>query len=496
MATKRVMASVLAAIVLAVPATGGKLSDPVLIAEQRRPGLQEFLNSQMAQMGGGNALPPMKILLHGNIVAAGGRPEVMSALTARIDSGAAGGFLGTAFWKRISQSYNSGAGWLFAADMEQIISKRVSESKNVTSAATASAATSIAGLDNVRFLVVERKENLGRTENRASLSFDGSRKGVMSWLAAPGPMGSLEFVTPDASFAGSFVVKNPGTLLDEILGMAGSQADFASAIEKFQQETGVNLHEDIAKSLGGEITIAVDGPLLPLPAWKLAVEVYNPTRLEWAIEQLVATAQREAAQCSATTKIQVTKEQVNGVTYYTLSTSLGMDLNYVFTDGYLLAGSSRSLLTQAMQTRASGMTLSRSAKFRAQMPQDGYVNFSGVIYYNIGAVLGPMVDQLKSGGMLPAEMQKSADLLTANREPTLIYAYGEPDQIVVASRGSFFGLGLDTLVGLNGPGARMFPPLLGPVMSQGRSANPGSARPKPQTQGMSRQGAIAAPQCK
>jgi hypothetical protein len=210
------------------------------------------------------------------------------------------------------------------------------------------------------------------------------------------------------------------------------------------------------------------------------VEVYNPTRLQWAIEQLVATAQRGMTAQSAKGNLQITKEQVNGLTYYTLSTPLGMDINYVFTDGYLLAGSSRSLLTQAMQTRASGITLSRSSKFRAQMPQDGYVNFSGVIYYNVGAVLGPMVDQLKSGGMLPAEMQKSADLLTANREPTLIYAYGEPDQIVVASRGSFFGMGLDTLVGLNGPGARMFPQLMGPVLSQGRSVKPGNARPKPQ----------------
>ncbi len=485
-------------IVLAVPATGGNLGDPVIVAEQRRPGLQEFLNAQMASAGPLHGIPPTKVLLHGNIVAAGGRPEVMSALAACVDAGGSGasqtGFMATPFWKRISQSYTSGAGWLFAADMEQIVSKHVSESKNVTNTGTSSNPGSIAGIDNVRFLVVERKENLGRTENRASLSFEGSRKGIMSWLAAPGPMGSLEFVTPDASFAGSFVVKNPGTLLDEILAMAGSQADLASALTKFQQETGVNLHDDIAASLGGEITIAVDGPLLPTPSWKVVAEVYNPTRLEWAIEQLAATAQRELAAQSSKGTIQVTKEQVNGLTYYTLSTPLGMDLHYVFTDGYLLAASSSELLTLSMQTRASGITLSRSAKFRAQMPQDGYVNFSGLVYYNLGAVLGPMVDQLKSGGILPADVQKSADLLAANREPTLIYAYGEPDQIVVASRGSFFGLGLDTLVGLNGPGARMFPQLLSPVMSQGRSAKPGSARPKPQTQGMSPQGAGSAAQ--
>jgi hypothetical protein len=459
-------------IVLAIPATAGNLGDPVIVAEARRPGLQEFVNAQMAALGPVNGVPPIKIVVHGNIVAAGGRVEAMTAVAARADAGGQGGFLNTPLWSRIQQSYSAGAGWLFAADMEQIIAKHVNESKNVTNP------SSIAGLDNVRFLVVERKENLGRTENRASLSFSGARHGVMSWLAAPGPMGSLDFVTPDASFAASFVVKNPGTLLDEILSMAGSQADFANAITQFQQETGVNLHDDIAASLGGEITIAIDGPLLPTPSWKAVAEVYNPARLEWAIEQLVTTAQTKLASQSPDSKLQLTKQQVNGNTYYTLNTGM-LEVDYVFTDGYLLAASSRDLLSLSMQTRSSGITLTRSAKFRAQMPQDGYVNFSGVVYYNIGAVLGPMVDQLKSGGILPPDVQKSADLLAANREPTLIYAYGEPDQIVVASRGSFFGLGLDTLVGLNGNGAHMFPQLLSPILSQGKPARRQGASPQP-----------------
>src|SRR5260370_20075877 len=158
-----------------------------------------------------------------------------------------------------------------------------------------------------------------------------------------------------------------------------------------------------------------------------------------------------------------------------------LERDYVCSDGYLLAASSRDLLSLSMQTRASGITLTRSAKFRAQMPQDGYVNFSGLVYYNLGVVLGPMVDQLKSGGILPPDLQKSADLLAANREPTLIYAYGEPDQIVVASRGSFFGLGLDTLVGLNGNGPPMFPQLLSPILSQG--VTPRKAGPRPQPKG-------------
>jgi hypothetical protein len=80
-------------------------------------------------------------------------------------------------------------------------------------------------------------------------------------------------------------------------------------------------------------------------------------------------------------------------------------------------------------------------------------------------VVGPMVDQLKSSGMMTPDQRKAAAMLTANREPGLIYAYGEPDRIVVASRSGFFGLGLDTLVGLNGKGGGMaLPQLLGPLM--------------------------------
>src|SRR5258706_3610809 len=284
---------------------------------------------------------------------------------------------------------------------------------------------------------------------------------MASWLATAGPMGTLDFVPPDASFSGSFVVKNPGTLLQELVVLAGSKTGPAEYLDKFQQETGINLLNDVASTLGGEITVAVDGPL-PTPSWKVAVEVENPSRLEWSIEQLVKTAQRDAADAG----VQQTSETVNGLTYYTLTAAkLPTDINYVFTDGYLLIAPTRALLTSSIQNRASAVTLSRSAAFRAQLPQDGHVNFSGLLYYDLGSVVGPMVDQLKSSGIMTPEQQKAASMLTANRGPGLIYAYGEPDRIVAASRSGFFGLGLDTLIGLNGKGGgAALPQLLMPLM--------------------------------
>src|SRR5208337_4536227 len=56
-------------------------------------------------------------------------------------------------------------------------------------------------------------------------------------------------------------------------------------------------------------------------------------------------------------------------------------------------------------------------------------------------------------GALTRQQQQSVDALTANSAPGLIYAYGEPDRIVVATNTGFMGFDLGTLLtmGNNGP---------------------------------------------
>jgi hypothetical protein len=417
-------------IVLAVPASGGKLGLPVMVAEEKKQGLKEYLSSlgnphpdgrgSIGGVGGAGGAGGVKISEDGGLVTMGG------------DSGT--GFEGTEFGERVAQSYASGAGWLFAVDMEQILAAHVKDSKGVT------------GLQNIRYLVVERRQNLGRTENSATVSFSGTRSGIASWIAAPAPMGTLDFISPDATFAASFVVNNPAALVSQL-----STVGFA----------GLDVTNDIAATLGGEMTIAVDGPLLPSPSWKIAVEVNNPTRLEWSIEQIVKAAPPEA-------QVRLTNEVVGGLTYYVLSTAKSpVAVNYVFTDGYLLMAPNHGLLATSIQNRTAGTTLTASTTFRQQLPQNGQLNFSALAWYNASAAIAPMADQLKQTKFLTADQQKALEALTADRAPTLIYVYAEPDRIVAATRGSFFGLGLDTLVGLNGGSAgSLFTKLMSPALGK------------------------------
>jgi hypothetical protein len=264
-------------------------------------------------------------------------------------------------------------------------------------------------------------------------------------------MGSLDFVSPQASFATAFVTRDPRQLLSELLTAAGPQA--AAALSAIQLAAGFSPLDDVAGSLGGEATIAGDGPLLPIPSWKVAVEVDNPSRLEWAVEQAVASIQSSAPQSGIT----LTNETANGLTFYTL-TLAKITVQYVFVDGYLLLAPNRGLLTSAIDGRTSGQTLPASATFRAQLPLDTNTNFSAIAYYNLGSAVGPMVDQLNSSGLLTADQQKQISSLTANRAPTLVYAYGSTDQILVGSRNSIPGMSLDALSSL-GLGSS-----LGPLM--------------------------------
>ncbi|HEY2845977.1 MAG TPA: FecR domain-containing protein, partial [Bryobacteraceae bacterium] len=399
-------------ILLAAPVKGA----PVILAQVRRAGLDDYL----AQIG--NTGPRA---FEGNLVALGATavPPI-------------GTFPASPLGVRMLQSYQNGAGLLLAANMEQIVAQNVPPT-GVTNPAA------ITGIDNLRFVVAESKTYLGTPMNTTSMTFSGARHGLISWLANPGPMGTLEFVSPQATFATSFVTRDPRQLLTELLAEVGPQA--AAALSTIQQNAGFSPLDDVAASLGGEATLAVDGPLLPIPSFKIAVEVDNPTRLQFAIGQAVAAIRSKAPDSG----IALTSQIVNGQTFYAIVwTKPALELDYVFIDGYLLAANNRGILTSAIAGRAAGQTLSRSDAFRAQLPTDAQSGFSALAYYNLGSAAGPIVDQLNATGLLTAEQQQQISNLTSNRKPTLIYAYGSPDQILVGSRNSVAGMGLDALSAL------------------------------------------------
>src|SRR5437660_11366427 len=96
-------------------------------------------------------------------------------------------------------------------------------------------------------------------------------------------------------------------------------------------------------------------------------------------------------------------------------------MNYVFANGYRIAGPTRALVGQALRYHDSGTTLKTSAKFTAGLPADGNVNFSAFVYQNLAPLVQPFANTLGKENMPSGP--KKALAMAATMEPTLLYAY-------------------------------------------------------------------------
>jgi ferric-dicitrate binding protein FerR (iron transport regulator) len=361
------------------------------------------------------------------------------ARVAAVANGGTNPFTASTFHARIAQEYQDGAGWVFAADLTGMMKEDAADTE-----------AEALGIHDMQHFIVNRQEVDGRADTRAALTFNQQRRGIASWLAAPASMGALTFISPDANLAAAFIVRKPVDLLDDLL---KSSPEMAAELEKLRQEEGFDVREDLAAPLGGEVAMAVDGPLLPTPSWKLIAEVYDPARLQHTFEEAVRRINAEVSK-EGKGKLTLTQEQSGGHTFYTITGHMTgeaqakLSVHYVFEEGYFVAAPSRALLERSLQQRESGVNLASHPKFRDLLGQDGQVNVSGFFYQN----LAPVLDS--ASGLIPQGNSKDGAAfrnLILGQGPTLVYAYAEEDRILFASSStSPLGLNLQTLAGFGG----------------------------------------------
>ncbi|RMH15105.1 MAG: hypothetical protein D6696_21500, partial [Acidobacteria bacterium] len=400
-----------------------------------------FLDDPLAPAAGGERL---WIWLHDDLLAASPDLEAVRGVARLVLEEESNPFAGSDFHQQIASLYNEGVSILVAVDLGEVVSYATGQTSDEDRRAM-----TLAGADNLRYLMLEQKHLDEITEHRAVLSFRSPRHGIASWLAEPAPMGALDMVSPDAKMLAAFVVKDPAAMLDELNAMFSDdeRAEFDRELAAIEEELGLSLRDDLAATIGGEVAFAIDGPMLPSPSWKLIVEIYDPARFQWAIEQAIVRANLKLAQLGEE-EIELQQEVVGGRTFYTLPARL-TEIHYTFVEGYLVAAPSRGLLDRAIRYRESGYTIVDSPRFRALLPADPRENFSAVLYQDLASLLQGVVERFGEDRL--TEEQKEA---IGNAGPTLVYAYGESDRIIVAatSDGDLIGGSLLGLLGLQLPG--------------------------------------------
>jgi hypothetical protein len=445
----------------------GQPVSPVVLAELKNPsGFRAFFDSEMQKLNSGGKNHPnihwiddprtaqaaagsgdkeIYVWINGDVLV--GSPKLDELQ--RIANGPQSSFTATPFRNRIADVYRDGAGLVVAADLEKIIAHAKTVNQNDANGSKHEQAMNQLGLANLKSFVLDQKQTDGKTHTRAVLAYDQADHGITSWLAQPGPMGSLDYVSPDANLVAGFVIKNPTAVVDDLLTVIGAVCPELNAhLDDLQKNHGLNLRNDVAAPLGGEYAFAIDGPILPTPSWKLVVQVNDPSHLQQTFEHIVTEVNAQVTK-QGKKGLEWDHSDVGGHTFYTLrSADFGVEVNYVFANGYMIAGPTRALVEQALRYRDSGTTLKSSAKFTAGLPADGNVNFSAFVYQNLAPLAQTFANRMPTGNSSSGPQKAIA--MAATMEPTLLYAYAYGDHIEVAANtdGGPFGLSPATLLGM------------------------------------------------
>jgi hypothetical protein len=435
--------------------------NPVVLAELADPGrFRQVLAAEVERLEARSQnRPPIRVVedpfapigpesdaellisIQGKLLVAAPKIDALQHMASLVGTPGSSRFLGSPFHQALAETYRDGVSIVFGADLQAILRNDADKLDREDEI------LKTLGVLDVEHIIVERHEAADRTVTRASVTFDETRRGLAAWLAEPAPMGALDFVSADATAATAFVVKKPAALLEELFNALGQvDSGLGTEVERARSESGLDLLQDIAGPLGGEIALALDGPVLPKPAWKLVAEVYDQAAMQFALELVVGRLNEIAAREGRSTALSIANESIGGRTYYTVTASdIGISIHYTYDDGYMIVAPERGLLDRAVQYRRSGYTLATSPRFTALLPEDGRAHFSAIYYQNIGPVLNPILQSsLAKSAPLTPEQSKMLDELATESRPSLFYAYAEPDRIVIggSDKGGLFGTNL------------------------------------------------------
>jgi hypothetical protein len=396
---------------IAVSADVGEKKESILVvAGVRKPGLQLFLQ-QLGQQFGGKTGPPWRlldaqqlalakgsgtssqplVLIRSNLLVIASDLATLRSFNATLPGG--GKLDAGPFGQRLIQSYQGGAGILAGIDFRKLMA-RIPKG-----GAKEQEELQHSGFGDVKYLIWEHKNVPGEPASKMELSFNGKRHGVASWLGSPTKLGGLDFVAPDATIALSLVLKNPALIYDDLAVLAGPGG--LDAVTQPAEAFKINLRDDVLAQLTGEITMEVDGSFLPVsgeaapePLWKVIVGVHDAEGLQKTFDRL---AEALSAMSPDGQGPSLKRHEAGQLSYYTLqipSPQKATEINWAFSDGYMLVASTRARITEAIRFHRDGQSLVRSGGFHTAFPVGQPADASALFYQNVGPLLAPFMQQL------------------------------------------------------------------------------------------------------
>ncbi len=395
---------------------------PMLLAEVQ-PGKRAELAGALDTLRSQAGDVPFTYSLSDTLLVASDSQEHLQWLLGHLGEGAA-----TPFAAAIAARYQRGAGWLLAMDIE-----------SASASAAIDPADTITGVQQMKYLFLERRPVQGVEENEVTLAFKGPRMGMASWLADSGSGGAAEYLSSDAVFAAYVSTREPRQLFEELTAQL-AKADPSSKQDLAEAEArlGINFASDLAAAFGTESAFGLEGLSVTGPVWVMAVLVNDPGTLDISIRKLVDVFNAELGPEDQAKRITIEQETADGRIWTTMRSGLAfLTVTWTYDRGYLVAASDRAAAMRAIATRNGGLPLVVSSAFLQQLPSSAGLHPSGFAWLNTkGAFQG-------FAAMAPSPILQK---LLAERDPILVVYNGTIEQIHAASRTQLSGLIVDMML--------------------------------------------------
>jgi type II secretory pathway pseudopilin PulG len=406
----------------------GKEPNGVLIAEVRKPGLQAFLEKVEQELGAkptdrlrifdpqqlqtatdGRELQPV-VLIRPDFVLIGTSAATVREFNTQLDKGGPS-FASSGLGKRLLQSYQAGTNTVFGVDAHRLMSLIPQDKAQVGMLLEKT------GFADAKYAIMDSRLTSERSTTEMELGFTGPRRGVVSWIAAPGQLGALDFVSPKSAIAEVFRLKNPAQIFDDIVEIAGPGS--LAMLPQMEAQLNINLKQDLLSKLTGELGFEMTSPPFPAdgdkaaqPNFKFILGVSDPVGLQQTFKRLLTQV-----------PLQSGERQEDGVTFNTLTTPSAngttTEINYFFMDKYMVITTNHELAQDAVRVHRSGESLAKSSQIAAAT--NGPAKASALVYQNVGSMFASMLKQMPADavGVLPKFLN------SGDSKPNIFLAYAD-----------------------------------------------------------------------
>lgn len=406
-------------------ASSGLRDEVPIVVARIQPGKEAVLASALDSMFADNARASQPYSLSEGLMVVSDSPLHVAWAVSHLGQGARSPFAAA-----IGDRYRRGAGWLIAVNAAPMIEMASGHE---------APPVALADLTHMKFLFLEQRAPEGAEEHEVTVTFDGARSGMASWLADGGSGGAAEYIPSDALLAGYVSMREPGQLFNEFTAlMASQQPSFTGDLAGMEEKLGAGFAANLTAAVGTEAAFALHGFSTSGPTWTLVALANDAAAIDNAFTKIVNTVNAELPPGEQTKRCVLTRESAGGRWWSTLRVGgLPFGVTWTYEGGYLVLASDRGNAERAIATRNGGAALVWTQRFQQQLPASAGLHPSAFVWLNTNGALG----------IFSAFTQNPAAAnLLSGRDPVLVVFDGKPEEIHAASRARLSGAIMDVML--------------------------------------------------